>query len=205
MNQILMTKLKPQKRLNSNFFKFQFSISILILFILLVSIFSFIFSIKEKEKIASQVMGNYQIFKLYSNINSENSKTQEQETIFGTLEIPKINLNYPIFSSYDNEKLKISLCKFYGTSPSKNGNICIAGHNYNNYMFFSQLSSLNVDDEIFLYDSSSNLYVYRIYEVLEYDLSPIFNYSPSHKELTLVTCDNLNSKRLIVKARQYDK
>lgn len=72
----------------------------------------------------------------------------------GIIEIPEINLYYPIFSHLTEDLLKISPCKFYGTQPNKNGNICIAGHNYDNSLFFSKLTSLSQDSQIFIYDIS---------------------------------------------------
>ncbi|MCI8482191.1 MAG: sortase [Clostridia bacterium] len=36
----------------------------------------------------------------------------------------------------------------------KYGNTCIAGHNYNNYQFFSRLKKLNIGDVIYIYDLS---------------------------------------------------
>lgn len=36
----------------------------------------------------------------------------------------------------------------------KYGNLCIAGHNYNNYQFFSRLKKLNIGDIIYIYDLS---------------------------------------------------
>lgn len=124
---------------------------------------------------------------------------------FGIIEIPKINLYYPIFSDLTEDLLKISPCKFYGDSPDINGNICIAGHNYDNALFFSKISTLSQNDEIFIYDNNDNQYtylVYDIYEVPESDLSPIFNYEQNEKILTLVTCNNFNSNRIIIKAKQ---
>lgn len=121
------------------------------------------------------------------------------------IEIPKINLYYPVFSYLTEDLLRISPCKFYGDSPDVNGNICIAGHNYDNVLFFSKLSSLSENDEIFIYDNNGNQYiylVYDIYEVLESDLSPIFDYEENEKTLTLVTCNNFNANRIIVKAKQ---
>lgn len=73
-------------------------------------------------------------------------------------------------------------------------------------MFFSNLILLQNNDEIYLYDNSGQKYnytVFKIYEVKESDLSPILDYNPSSKELTLVTCNNLNANRLIVKARNF--
>lgn len=208
MNQILNTKLKKKRKLNKNFFKFQFTISIVISFILICVIIYYIFSWQKKEKISSNLIGNYNIYKLYSNYSQENYAEDEEQSeneFFGIIEIPKINIRYPIFSHLNEELLKISPCKFYGESPKVNGNICIAGHNYNNSMFFSNLSLLTKNDKIYLHDNSNNKYVYTVfnsYEVQESDLSPIFNYDKFSKELTLITCNNINQNRLIIKAKQ---
>lgn len=124
---------------------------------------------------------------------------------FGIIKIPKINLYYPVFSDLTEDLLKISPCKFYGDSLDTNGNICIAGHNYDNALFFSKISTLSQNDEIFIYDNNGNQYtywVYDVYEVSKSDLSPIFDYKENEKILTLVTCNNFNSNRIIVKAKQ---
>ena len=137
-------------------------------------------------------------FETFLNINYANLELWQ-------IEIPKINLYYPVFSYLDEELLKVSPCKFYGDSPKVFGNICIAGHNYDNSMFFSNLSLLNIDDEIYLYDTDNKKYIYKIfktYEVVPSDLSPVFEFEYNSKELTLITCNNLNSNRLIVKSKQ---
>ena len=162
----------------------------------------------KKEKLSDSLLSNYNIYKLYANNLQDTTHKQDNENnIFGVIEIPKININYPIFSNLSEELLKISPCKFYGTNLKENGNICIAGHNYNNDMFFSNLYLLNNDDEIYIYDNYGNKYIYMVfnsYEVNKSDLSPIFNYNQSLKELTLITCNNLNQNRLIVKAHQLN-
>lgn len=210
MNQILNTKMPSKKHKNFNFFRLQFSVSIVIVVILIGSIFYSIYSLQKKEKFSNDLISSYQIYKLYATTSQNSSKEEakHESSIFGIIEIPKINIYYPVFSYLNEELLKISPCKFYGNSPEENGNICIAGHNYNNTMFFSQLSLLEAGDEIYLYDNYETKYVYSVlkfYEVNESDLSPIFDYQPSSKELTLVTCNNLNHNRLIVKARPLEK
>lgn len=206
MNQILSTKLKNKKKANSKFFKYQFSISILILLILIGCIFYSFLCLQKKEKLSDNLLGNYNIYKLYANVSQEISEEKEEENnLFGTIEIPKLNLYYPVFSHLNEELLKISPCKFYGNSPKENGNIGIAGHNYNNSMFFSNLTLLTNGDEIYLQDSFGNSYVYivfKVYEVKASDLSPIFDAPQFSKELTLVTCNNLNGNRFILKANQ---
>lgn len=124
---------------------------------------------------------------------------------FGIIEIPKINLYYPIFSYLTEDLLKISPCKFYGDTPDVNGNICIAGHNYNNSLFFSKISDLSQNDEIYIFDNNGTKYVYMVYdmyEVIDSNLSPIFDYERNKKTLTLITCNNFNSNRIILKAIQ---
>ena len=133
MNQILCTKIKNKHK---TFFKIQFTVSIIILIILISFIFYYILYLQKQEKLSNGLIGNYSIYQLYSNYIEPNSSENE---IFGIVEIPKINVYYPVFSYLNEELLKISPCKFYGKSPRINGNICIAGHNYNNSMFFSNL------------------------------------------------------------------
>ena len=119
MNQILNTKLKKKRKLDKNFFKFQFTISILISFILICVIIYYIFSLQKKEKISNNLIGNYNIYKLYSDSSQKDyveEKEQVEKEIFGIIEIPKIGIRYPIFSHLNEELLKISPCKFYGES-----------------------------------------------------------------------------------------
>ncbi len=124
---------------------------------------------------------------------------------FGIIEIPKINIYYPIFSELNDELLKIAPCKFSGEHPSKNSNICIAGHNYHNSTFFSKINILNNDDEIYIYDNNGKKYIYLIYKKYEIEasnLSPIFDYNKNEKLLTLFTCDNFGENRIVICAKQ---
>lgn len=101
--------------------------------------------------------------------------------------------------------LKIAPCKFSGTNLNDYSNICIAGHNYNNNMFFSKISNLNSNDIIYLYSNTNIKYTYKIYSIFEIDtsdISSITNKEPNKKILTLLTCNNINNKRIIVQAKQ---
>lgn len=215
MNQILITPNKKNEneiqsfsyKINKNIFKFQFVISIFLAISLSSAVGYYHYSMKNKEKISNKIIDNYNITRLYSNNSSETSK-EPMNNLFGIIEIPKLNIYYPVFSTLTDEQLKISPCKFYGETPQENSNICIAGHNYNNSMFFSTLSSLKKNDAIYIYDNLGNkynYYVFDFYEVAENDLSPIFDYENNIKQLTLVTCNNFNSSRLIVKAKQKEQ
>lgn len=205
MNQILITKTLIEKEKNK--FKIIFILSIVFIIVFILIICYSIFGIKKSENNSNYLIGNYNIYKLYSN-NSNDNNDEVKNLIFGTIEIPKINISYPIFSDFSEENLKISPCKFYGPNIDEPGNICIAGHNYDNNKFFSNLKNLDLKDDIFLYNTYNQKYVYIIYqkyEVKENDLSPIFKQSSKNKELTLVTCNNFNHNRLILKANQTQK
>ena len=183
----------------------QFIISIIVLIILIFVLLFYLFHLFNKENKSNDLINNYSVFKLYSNYNQNNSTSENDNNIFGIIEIPKINVYYPIFSKITDDFLKVAPCKIAGDSPKKNGNLCIAGHNYNNSMFFSNLNLLTNNDEIYIYDNDNIKYIYYVfnkYEVSEGDLSPINNFDENSKELTLITCNNFNSKRIIVKAKQ---
>lgn len=208
MNQILCTKIKNNKKLNSHLFKVQFTISIIIIVILIGFIVYTSYSLQNKENLSNNLIGNYNIYKLYADVSSNNNdlvQDTQANNLFGIIEIPKINLYYPVFSNLSEDNLKVSPCKFYGDSLDDNSNICIAGHNYNNDMFFSKINLLSSNDEIFIYDNLGKKYTYIVfknYEVKEDDLSPIYDYDKNTKELTLITCNNLNNNRFIIKAKQ---
>lgn len=206
MNQILDTKLEKSKKDSKkrSWFKFQFTFSILFIVISITAGFFYFNHLKKKEDFSNNLITNYNIYKLY-HMSENNYEQENSNNLFGIIEIPKINLYYPIFSNLTEELLKISPCKFFGDTPNINGNICIAGHNYDNSLFFSKISTLLTNDEIFIYDTNDNKYVYLVYDIYEVDdsdLSPIFNYDSNEKILTLVTCNNLNSNRIILKAKQ---
>ena len=211
MNQILVTnfnnkfnnkKIKEYKKI----FKVQFIISITIIVFAICFFIYYLYSLETSENFSKKIINNYNISTLYSS-NEKNKKTENlsENSIFGIIEIPKINIYYPVFSFLSEENLKVSPCKLYGTNLNENTNICIAGHNYNNDMFFSNIDKLQNGDEIYIYNNNGFKYIYKVfekYEVKENDLSPIYNYNKNKKTLTLITCNNLNNNRIIIKAKQ---
>ena len=197
--------IKSSNRVKSNFifFKLQFLFSIFIFFLLLLGWGIYRFKLNEKEKFSKMLLDNYSITQLYSD-NSSNISNSPSYKIIGKIKIPKINIDYPIFSELSEENLKTAPCKFYGKMPDENSNLCIAAHNYDNNKFFSMISKLNKEDEIFIYDINGKKFSYIVfanYEVNSFDLSPIYEKSNYEKELTLVTCNNFNKNRIIIKAK----
>lgn len=123
----------------------------------------------------------------------------------GKINIPSIGVNYPIFSETTTELLKISPCKFWGANPNQVGNFCIVGHNYRNSLFFSKVPTLSEGDIIEITDLSGKTVKYSVYskfEVLPEDTSCTSQLTNGRREITVITCNNDSSKRVVVKARE---
>ena len=106
---------------------------------------------------------------------------------------------------YNKKALLTSVTKFYGGEPNSVGNFCIAGHNYVDYKFFSRLNELIIGDIITIYDLNGNNINYKIYDKYEttYDnTSCTFQETNGLKLITLVTCNNVNGKRLVIHAKE---
>ena len=198
MNQILQTYLKNESyksKIKKNF-KIQLYFSILLIVFIFGTFIYKSIKISKQEKYSKQILENYNIIRIYSNLSSINT---EPDSLITKNNITSDKQN--IFSNFDNEFLKISPCRFFGPNFGENGNICIAGHNYDNNKFFSNIASLNVNNEILLTNNLNKVFCYyvkKIYEVKPDDLSPIYSYDNSKKQLTLVTCNNRNNNRIIV-------
>ena len=172
----------------------------------IISYFSyFSYIAKRKEIISKNLLNTFNLESLYSNNKTIPLNYNEKHLVIGKIEISSISIDYPILSDTNDELLKIAPCRFYGPYPNEVGNLCIAGHNYDNNTFFSNLYKLNIGDEINIYDLSNysiKYYIYDKYEINKNDTSCISQKTNGNKEITLITCNNFNNNRLVVKARE---
>lgn len=140
-------------------------------------------------------------------VPDEQKLTASDGTIYytiGVINIPSINVNYPILSTYTDELLKIAPCRFHGPNPNEVGNLCIAGHNYKNSKFFSKVPNLQLGDKIEITDLSGRMLTYIVYDkfiVNPDELECTSQLTNGNKEITLITCTNDNKQRHIIKAR----
>lgn len=120
MNQILYMK-KSNKTLR----KFRFQLFLSLLFIVLFSIYGiyFFINVRKKENISKDLLNSFNIQRLYSQNNEDyivvEMNKDERYFVIGIIEIPKINIRYPILSEVNDDFLKISTCRFYGPYPNK--------------------------------------------------------------------------------------
>ena len=181
---------------------------ICILIIILVAILWFLLNKTPKydKELYDEIYSEYnEIFEGNEdpNVVMQNIDGKEYRVI-GKLTIPKMNVNSPIINETTDELLKIAPTKYAGPNPNEVGNLCIIGHNYKNDQFFSNLSTLDIDDEIILTANNGTEKVYKVYEkfeVVETDLSDTSQETNGQIELTLITCTKSRAYRLIVKCR----
>lgn len=195
MNQILETTKNRNKILK--LLKIQGFMSILGFLVVIFFVSSQNAENSSTEKYSKSLGLTAQIASIY------NAEETNYSNIFGKIEIPKIALEYSVFNEFSEELMKISPCKFYGNSIEKTGNIAIVGHNYDNHTFFSDINKLEEGDEIYLYSNDNLKYTYTVYEKYETDeddLDCLKAKFLNSRELTLITCNNSNKKRFIVKA-----
>lgn len=215
MNQILYKC--PLQNNNSNDFsvkkraKVILYISIILIILSILVYFSIKYTLFKKQKISENLVSNFNIKTLYSdlpdNYSSAQINTENFETPFviGLIQIDKINITYPILSTTSEELLKISPCRFYGPMPNETGNLCIAGHNYINDTQFGKLDNLNIADIIKISDLYGNIIEYEVYDKKQIgadDLSCTKQDTNGLKEITLITCNNIKGNRVCVKARE---
>lgn len=205
MNQILLTKKYNKKQKIKIFsFKLQFYISLFLFIIILILFSSKVYSNTKKEQNSKILTDSFNISTLYDTSLNNTDSLYTESFVIGIIEIEKIKINYPILSNQNDELLKISPCRFAGPAPNKIGNLCIAGHNYADKRFFGRLKELSINDKITIYDLSGNHLDYFIYEKREidsHDLSCISQETNGKKIVTLITCNNISDKRLLIKAK----
>lgn len=137
------------------------------------------------------------------------SSTNEMPTykgfnVVGTIEIPAINIEYPILEKVSKSSLETSVAMLYGSGINQVGNTVIVGHNYRNGLFFSKNKRLNNGDKIYITDNSKNRLTYTIYNKFETTPEDASFYSRDTggvPEVTLSTCNDDSSRRLIIFAK----
>lgn len=119
--------------------------------------------------------------------------------------IPKIGITYPVLSDTSDKLLEISVNKYWGPEPNEVGNYCIVGHNYRNGKMFGKLNELEHGDIVELEDLTGRTIEYKVYDIYVVDptdTSCTSQLTNGRKELTLITCTNYGTQRLVVKCAQ---
>lgn len=143
-----------------------------------------------------------------SSSSSSGKKKYKGYTVVGTMRIPTINLEYPIFEEVTTKALETGLIALYPSGDNLNqpGNTVVIGHNYRNGTFFSNVKKLTNGAKIYVKDYRGTTLTYEVYNKFEASSTDTSFYTrdtSGKAELTLSTCtDASNDQRTIVFARQ---
>ena len=118
----------------------------------------------------------------------------------GYLTIPAIDLDLPVMSEWDYTRLKISPCRYFGST--KTDNLVIAAHNYESH--FGSLDSLTPGDTVIFTDMDAKKHRYKVKSVellMPTDVDKVKN---TGDDLILYTCTYSRAKRITVRC-SYSK
>ena len=125
--------------------------------------------------------------------------------IEGIIEVPKINIKYPIIDHTNEETMKVSITKFWGPQANEIGNYTVAGHNNKDGTMFGKTKYLQIGDKIKLTNLKNETIEYEIFKIYSIDpddVSCVESVENGTREITLITCTNGHKNRLVTKARQ---
>lgn len=130
----------------------------------------------------------------------------KEYSIIGIVEIPKIDVKYPIIEETSDALLKVSICKFWGPNANEAGNLCLVGHNYKNSRFFSKVpKSIGIGDIVKVTDLNGVTVEYKAYD--KYTVDPTntkctTQLTGGRREVTVITCTDDTKQRVVVKCRE---
>lgn len=149
-----------------------------------------------------------QIEKEFEELSETDEKVEAEYKgykVVGIIEIPKINIKYPILNKTNDDAMQYSITKFSGGEVNSIGNFVVAGHNYLDGSMFGKVKQLEIGDEIKLTDLYNNTITYEIFDIYSVDpndTSILESVDKNSREVTLITCTKGHVERLITKARE---
>ena len=144
--------------------------------------------------------------------NNEELKQVQVEyegyNVVGIISVPAIGIEYPILDTTNEKTMKVAITKFWGNDVNELGNFTMAGHNNKDGTMFGKTKRLNIGDKINMTDLTGRTIEYEIFDqylIDPNDVSCVKSVKENTREVTLITCANGRSNRLITKAREVIK
>ena len=113
----------------------------------------------------------------------------------GYLSVPSLELQLPIIAETSDELLKISPCRFFGST--KTDNLVIGGHNY--WQHFGQLPNLNNGDTVIFTDMDGLRTSYELITMEVLDPNNVDDLTKGEYPLSLFTCTYGGSSRITLR------
>ena len=133
-------------------------------------------------------------------VSKEDAALLSSGDVIGLIEIEALDLKYPIVEGADSKQLAYGIGHISDTAAiGSNGNCVLAGHRGSRYgTYFKYLNKLSEGDMVKITDKDGNIHQYEVvsWEVVgPYDNS--VKAQGTETELTLLTCENSGTMRLI--------
>lgn len=116
----------------------------------------------------------------------------------GYLSIPTVDLELPVLSECDKERLKLGGCRYSGST--KTDDLVICGHNY--ARLFGKHAKLKAGDQVYFFDMDDILSCYEVIEVEALAPTAIEEMTVSEYDLTLFTCTSDLRSRLAIRCER---
>lgn len=123
----------------------------------------------------------------------------------GAINIPKINISYPILDELNSQTMRIGVVKIYGPELNESGINVLASHNYMDGSLFSNLSKLSIGDSIYISSINGTKIEYIIYNIFVTSTNDTSYYNldtGGQKQIALSTCTNDLKNELVVVAKE---
>ena len=111
----------------------------------------------------------------------------------GYVSVPELNLELPVMSEWDYNRLKIAPCRHFGSS--RTDNLVIAAHNYDTH--FGLLSELKSGAEICFTDMEGITNHYRLSRLETVAMDNVDAVLNSGFDLVLYTCTPDGARRIV--------
>ena len=159
--------------------------------------------------------GGFFLVKNFTNKPAEEPKKEVEETgmikelegysVLGKVKIENLGIDTYILDSVEADALKLASGKLIGNELNEEGNFCIIGHNYDD--IFLKLLEIEKSEEIIIVDRDENETKYKVVDVktIEPDELDVLLDVDGKTQITLITCENTASTRLVVVAEMIEE
>ena len=191
--------------------KIRFSNILLLILIISAIVLIAIIGVKYSERRKNEEAVKEVVSQINNDVQKGNDDNQipyieyEGYQVIGTIQISKINIEYPILIETNEDSLEKSITRVGNGKVNEIGNLTLSGHNYLDGSMFGKIDQLEKDDEISILDLNGNRVTYKIFDIFVTDPNDTSVLEPVEegtREVTLITCTNGNRNRLIIKARE---
>jgi sortase A len=116
----------------------------------------------------------------------------------GVLSVPSLDMTVPLLSSCDEERLKVSVCRYQGEivdgEPER---LVIVGHNYKS--LFGRLPGLSEGDEVVFQPVGRDPVSYQVSGMTEVTPDDHEGLEEGDWDMTLITCNADWSRRILIR------